>query len=151
MKQWSPVKTPPFCERLIGFSVPVGGASLVVSYEGVHLMHLGEPITIETDAAHPEYDAYDPDAGTAEYRGVAYCIIGLHGGTPLTETPQGDRLELDPQAQTLAVVAPSGRTLEAHYENLSGDWAAATFSPDGRYLLLGCPYGVDFRVWRRGP
>ncbi len=120
MKKWLPLKTPRFCERLIGFSVPFGGASLVISYEGVHLMHLGEPITVDTDAAHPEYRAYDPDVGVAEYRGIAYRIIGLHGGTPLTETPQGERLELDPQAQNLAVIAASERTLEVGLRELLG-------------------------------
>lgn len=34
------------------------------------------------------------------------------------------------------------------YQNFSGDWAAATFSPDGQFILLGCPYDFDFRVWR---
>jgi hypothetical protein len=82
-------------------------------------------------------------------RGVAYHIIGLHGGTPLTVAPQDDRFELNPQQQTLAVVTSSGRTLDVRYENFSGDWAAATFSPDGRFLLLGCPYDFDFRAWRR--
>ena len=149
MAHWSLVKTPPICERLIGFSVPVAGVSLVVSYEGVHLLHLGEPITVETDVTHREYDLYDPDAGTVEYHGVTYRIIGLHGGTPLSVAPQGDRIEFDPQQETLAVVTPLGRTLDVRYENFSGDWAAATFSPDGKFLLLGCPYDFDFRVWRR--
>src|SRR5947209_2479488 len=37
------------CERMLGFSVPQEGAVLVVSYEGMHLVHLGPPVTVETD------------------------------------------------------------------------------------------------------
>jgi hypothetical protein len=32
------------------------------------------------------------------------------------------------------------------YENFSGDWAVATFSPDGRSIALGCPYDFDVVV-----
>jgi hypothetical protein len=35
------------------------------------------------------------------------------------------------------------------YENFSGDWAIATYSPDGRYILLGCPYDFDFIALER--
>jgi hypothetical protein len=35
------------------------------------------------------------------------------------------------------------------YKNFSGGWAAATFSPEARYILLGCPYDFDFVVLER--
>jgi hypothetical protein len=35
------------------------------------------------------------------------------------------------------------------YANFSGAWAAATFSTDGKYVVLGCPYDFDFVVLER--
>jgi hypothetical protein len=147
--RWSSLAIPPFCERLIGFSVPVGDMSLAISYEAVHLLRLGESVSVDTDRNFAEYDIYDPETGTAEYAGTRFTIVGLHGGNPLLTTPYGARLELDQGRQTITVVTHGAVELAAQYENFSGDWASATFSPDGRHLLLGCPYDFDFRIWRR--
>jgi hypothetical protein len=146
---WLPVSVPSFCERLIGFSVPVSNRSLVVSYEAVHILTLGETVHVDTDDSVAQYDIYDPDTGTAEYRDVVYSIIGLHGGRPLLTSPDGCDLKLDQTRQTLTVTSGTGIELSTAYENFSGDCAVATFSPDGQLLLLGCPYDFDFRLWRR--
>jgi hypothetical protein len=148
VSRWSLLAVPPFCERLIGFSVPVGDRSLVISYEAVHVLRLGESVTVDTDREFAEYDIYDPETGIAEYAGARFTIIGLHGGKPVLTTPYGARLELDQSRQTILVRSRDTVELAAHYENFSEDWAAATFSPDGLYLLLGCPYDFDFRIWR---
>jgi hypothetical protein len=149
MGKWSLLNVPPFCERLIGFSVPVGDRSLAISYEAVHVLRLGESVVVDTDRDFAEYDLYDPETGTAEYKGTIYTIIGLHGGDPLVTTSFGARLALDQVEQTVAVTNGDLLELMANYQNFSGDWAAATFSPNGLYLLLGCPYDFDFRIWRR--
>jgi len=149
VSSWSLLAVPPFCERLIGFSVPVGDRSLVISYEAVHVLRLGESVTVDTDRNFAEYDIYDPETGIAEYAGTRFTIIGLHGGKPLLTTPYGARLELDQGKQTITVATRGAVEFAAHYENFSGDWASATFSPNGLYLLLGCPYAFDFRIWRR--
>src|SRR5262245_31884063 len=146
---WREPKVPEICERLIGFSVPQDGEVLVISYEGTHVVRLGSTITVETDEEFAEYDIYDPDSGVARYRGRDYQIIGLHGGAPLLESPTGERLVLDVKAEVLSIVRGSKTIYSRPYENFSGDWAAATFSPDGRYVVLGCPYDFDFRVWER--
>ena len=151
MGKWSLLNVPPFCERLIGFSVPVGDRLLAISYEAVHVLTLGESVVIDTNRDFAEYDLYDPEKGTAEYNGTIYTIIGLHGGDPLLATSFGARLELDQAKETVAVAIGDSIELMTSYENFSGAWAAATFSPDGLYLLLGCPCDFDFRIWRRTP
>ncbi|HYQ02770.1 MAG TPA: hypothetical protein VER96_29065 [Polyangiaceae bacterium] len=145
---WVPVTVPSFCERLIGFSVPISNRSLVISYEAVHLLTLGETASVSTDDV-AEYDIYDPDTHSAQYQGVVYTIIGLHGGNPLLTSPDGRDLKLDQNRLALEVTSGSTIELSTTYQNFSGDWVAATFSTDGRFILLGCPYDFDFRVWRR--
>jgi hypothetical protein len=76
MAGWRQLVVPYICERMIGFSVPQGDTVLVVSYEGMHLVRLGTPTTVETDLEHAEYDLYDPDSGICRYRGREWEIIG---------------------------------------------------------------------------
>jgi hypothetical protein len=134
---------------MIGFSIPHDNTVLVVSYEGVHLLRLGPEITVETDGRFKEYGVYDPDSGLARYEGKEYRIIGLHDGEPILDQPDGEILLLDAASETLAVVRKGQTLFSMKYTNFSGDWAAATFSPDGRYIVLGCPYDVDFVVLQR--
>ena len=49
MSDWKEVKMPPICERQIGFSIPEDNQFLVVSYEGTHLVTLGDEISVEHD------------------------------------------------------------------------------------------------------
>ena len=149
MSEWQLRDVPRICERMIGFSIPNQNEILVISYEGTHLLHLDGEITVESDYEFAEYDIYDVEAGLARYRGRDYSVIGLHGGTPVLEGLDDERLMLDATAETLTVVC-SGRTAFAtRFENFSGDWAAATFSTDRHWIALGCPYDFDFRLFER--
>ena len=149
MSKWQKLRVPQICERMIGFSVPQAGEMLVISYEGVHILHLGNEITVKTDDKFAEYEIYDPDLGIARYQEKSYQIIGLHGGNPIIESLAGDRLLLDTKAETLSIVGNDQTDFSMKYKNFSGDWAAATFSTDGRYVVLGCPYNCDFVVLER--
>ena len=146
---WRRLKVPPLCERMIGFSVPLGDEILVISYEGVHLLRLGVEITVQTDEKFAEYDIYDPDSGIAIYQDRKYQIIGLHGGNPILESSFGERLVLDTDSETLSIIKGDTTVFSTEYKNFSGDWAMTTFSPDGRYIVLGCPYDFDFLVFVR--
>jgi hypothetical protein len=149
MQDWQELPVPSFCERMIGFSVPQDKMVLVVSYEGMHLIHLAHPITVETDPDYREYDLFDHDTCVADYRGRKWEIIGLYEGHPLKSGRQGERLILDTNAETVSVVQNEEVMWSSGYKNFSGDWAAATFSPDGQFIVLGCPYDFDFRVFQR--
>ena len=63
---------------------------------------------------------------------------------------QVERLVLGVEAQVLPVLRDSTVVYSRPYKNFSGDWAAATFSSDGRYIVLGCSYDFDFAVLERG-
>ena len=149
MSAWREIAVPAICERMLGFSVPRDGEVLVVAYDGVYILRLDSPITVERDDRFAEYDIYDPDTGIAKYRGRDYAIIGLHGGVAIESSPQGERLVLDSVAETLSVEKGGKSVWEIQYSNFSGDWAAATFCPDGRFIILGCPYDLDFKVFER--
>jgi hypothetical protein len=145
--QWRQLQIPPICERMIVFSVPQNDIVLVISYEGMHLLDLTEPVTVETDEDFAEYDCYNPDVGIAEYHGQKWSIIGLYPGTPLLNSPQDEELKLDTKGLRISLWQNGTATWSSSFQNFSGDWAAATFSPDGKLLVLGCPYDFDFRVW----
>jgi hypothetical protein len=148
-ERWVQLAVPHICERMIGFSVPQDDAVLVVSYEGMHMIRLGAPVTVDTDEEHGEYDLYDADLGVARYAGRDWDIIGLHGGRPIRARRDGERLILSTDVERIALVRGGEQVWSARYENFSGDWAAATFSPNGRFIVLGCPDDFDFRVWER--
>jgi hypothetical protein len=146
---WRQLPVPGICERMIGFSVPQDDTVLVVSYEGMHLVRLDPPVTVESDREYAEYDLSDPAAGVCRYRGKEWDIIGLCPGRPILTSPGGEQLVLDAEAEAVSVVQGGEVVWSSAFENFSGDWAAATFSPDGRFIVLGCPYDFDFRVWAR--
>ncbi len=148
---WRQLAIPRICERVIGFSVPQDDTVLVISYEGMHLIRLSPQVTVETDPEYREYDLYDEVSGVCRYRGREWDIIGLFPGRPILAGREGEELVLDADAETLSVVKGGQVVWRSRYENFSGDWAAATFSPDGRYIVLGCPYDFDFRVFERTP
>ena len=146
---WQQLAVPAICERMIGFSVPQNATVLVVSYEGMHLVRLNTPITVETDEEYFEYDLFNHNTGIAEYRGREWNIIGLYPGHPTVATVDGELLQLDTKAKTVYVVKDGKVIWQSKFKNFSGDWVATTFSLDGRYIVLGCPYDFDFRVWER--
>lgn len=149
MIQWKQLTVPPICERLIGFSVPVNNKILVISYEGTHLINLNNNITVKHDYNFCEYDIYDPESGLAYYQEQEYKILGLHGGKPITTNLYGETLELNFNSETIAIHKQEKIIYSVKYTNFSGDWAVATFSGDGKYIILGCPYDFDFVVWQR--
>lgn len=149
MEEWRRIPVPGICERMIGFSVPRDGTVLVVSYEGTHLLRLGPPASVETDSKCSEYDIYDPDAGVCHYMDEQWDIIGLHAGRPILTGRDGEQLVLDTEAESLSVIKNGEIAWSSNFANSSGDWAAATFSPDRRFIVLGCPYDFDFRVFER--
>jgi hypothetical protein len=155
--EWRLLKMPYICERMVGFSIPQGvGFSipqgneiLVVSYEGAHSIWLGKRVSVETDTTcDGEAMAYQ---GQCYWRKRTWSILGLHGGSPILNGIDGESLVLDSENETISVVKDNRELWTSEFENSSGDWCAATFSPDGRFIVLGCPYGFDFRVWERVP
>ena len=145
---WQRLKHGYICERIIGFSMPVGGEVAVISYEGVHIIPLASPDAV---AHHPELaeggDAYDTERQRLEFEGCAFPILGLHGGTPRLRSARGEQITFgDGDAFTLCDA--NGREVFTHaYEDLSGDWRVVTFTPDDEHILFGLPY--ELQIFQR--
>jgi hypothetical protein len=134
---WKTLSIPYFCERLIAFSIPEDDEVWVMSYEGLHRITLRPEVRIWTDPEHAEdYDVYDADQGVLNYRGRQYPMLGLHDGEPLLRGPRGELLELDDSRERLMVRDRQGGLKQVIGYGHS-DWAMATFSVDGSYLVLG--------------
>ena len=129
--------------------MPHGENILIVSSEGMHLLHIGKSVTVETDDSPCDDDHHNSAAGICRYEGQDWNMLGLYGGNPLLTNSHGEWLELDETGETLAIFLGGEEVWSTKFENFSGDWVAATFSSDGRFIVLGCPYGCDFRVWKR--
>jgi hypothetical protein len=149
MSVWQKVKVDAFCDRIIGFSNPVGDEFIVISYGSIHLITLGSKISIFTDESLYEYDVYDPETGLATYNSKKFQIIGLHGGNPILENNQGEQLNLDKTNQTLTLSKGDRVIFKIAVSNFSGDWSAVTFSDYGNFIVLDCPYDFDFVIFRR--
>lgn len=150
MSDWKNMEVPRICDRLIGFSIPdEHGELLVVSYEGMHMLKLGEEITVTHDDEYREYDCYDPDQGIATYNDRKWPIIGLMGGNAIHRAPQGDELKIMESEERFEVCRDGVRLFRDSYENFSGDWVAGTFSTDGNWLIVGFPYDFDMIIMRR--
>jgi hypothetical protein len=150
MANWKYVTAPSVCERVIGFSIPDEHEELlIISYEGMHTLKLGEDIVVSHDNNFQEYDLYDPDLGVASYKDRDWPIIGLMGGTPIHRSVHGEELRIDESKQRFTVRLDGKVIFKDTYKNFSGDWIAGTFSTDGNWLILGCPYDFDLIILRR--
>lgn len=148
MSQWKRLENPGYiCERLIGFSVPKDGLLLIVSSDGTHLLELNDEIIVGAETTG--HENYDTESGIARSGDNVFNIIGLYGGTPLLSTPFGEQLVLNEKKLTLSVVQNGLTLFSTPYQNFSGDWAAATFCPDGKFIVLGSPYDFDLRIFKR--
>ncbi len=149
MSVWQKITIPAFCERIIGFSIPIDDGFIAVAYQGIHLINLGSKISIFTNENFSGYDVYDSETGIANYEGKEFQIIGLHGGNPILENNQGEQLNLDQTNQTLTLSKGIRVIFKIAVSNFSGDWSAVTFSDNGNFIVLGCPYDFDFVILKR--
>jgi hypothetical protein len=131
-------------ERMLGFSLPVDGRVAIVAYDGIHVVDLTDPSSVEFDDSYPEGgDIYDWRHQVLEYQDNQFEILGLYGGDPFLMNQTHDRLALDLEKEVLTLEDIEGRTVfEFRFRDLSGDWGYATFSRDFRYILLGIPYAL---------
>ena len=141
---WQRLKHGYICERIIGFSQPVGGEVAVISYEGVHIVPLARPDAV---SHHPDFaeggDAYNRDRQQLAFSGRTFSILGLHGGTPRLRSTRGERVSFT-DGDAFTVRDASGRQVFTHaYEDLSGDWRVVTFTPDDEHILFGLPYELQ--------
>jgi len=141
-----------YIERMIGFSVPVDHRLAVISYEALHVIDLTVQRAIERDGTLAQGgDAYDARTQTLRHEGLSYPILGVHGGSrALVTSPLGERLAFDTSIagpdsamRVLHVLDADNQVrTDIHFDDFSGDWCHATFSPNGRFIIVGAPYGL---------
>jgi hypothetical protein len=149
--EWQPIALPGYiAERFIAVSIPLGSEVALVSYEGIHMLDLEDPLRVRHDRSSPEGGKhFDKHLCVLDFEGKKFRMLGLCGGAPILRSSHGDAVNLEKAAERLVVRGPAGPALEYKYEDLSGDWAFASFSEDGRYVVLGLPY--EFVAFRRIP
>ncbi len=141
-----------YIERLIGFSVPAGRRLAVISYEALHVIDLTAQHAVERDETVAEGgDAYDARTQTLRHGGLSYSILGVHGGSrALLTSPLGERLAFDESIDGPGSIvrvlhvhdADNQVRIDIHFDDFSGDWCHATFSPDGCFIIVGAPYDL---------
>lgn len=146
---WTEIRLNQQWERMLGFTLPVDGKVIVISYGGLFTYYLDNPQSVEEDQRYPEGgELYDWHNQVLRYGGDEYRVIGLYGGRPVTESPYGEVLMLDTLRDILHIKGRDAvSTSEHRYCDASGDWAVATFSDDFRFALVGVPY--DLFAFRR--
>lgn len=139
-----------YFERMIGFSLPVQHQVAIIAYEGIYIIDIDAMAQAEKDSSYPEGgDLYDRRGQKLQYGGITFPILGVFGGDPIIQNMYGELLQLDKEREVLRVeVIGQAEALEFPYEDMSGDWAYATFSEDGQLILLGMPY--DLLLFHRG-
>ena len=141
---------PSFCDRIIGFSVPESTTVWAMSRRGLHEIELGLRPTVATDPRHAEnYEIFDTELNILDYKGRQSRMLGENGGEPILKSTVWHTLRRGPQGTVSAsgeswesfdVLGADGTVLQQlRFLDTSGDWCYATFSEDGRYVVIGVP------------
>ena len=136
---WTEVGLPYIFERMMNFSIPIDDEILIESYDGMHLLRL-LPAPAVTN--YPEEHS---EAGWEKFE-----MLGLDGGeAAILVNGLEHRLSLDLNRQVLTVVAADGAIVQSiEFSDLSGDWGFATYSVDGKWLVIGVPYDLYVFRWQ---
>ena len=150
-------------ERMLGFSIPERQELVIVTYDGIARLNLETLKQAAFDDRYPEGEGiYELASSELRYDGQTYQIVGVYGGTPLLQNSLGERIVLGVEEEEEEKDTPDGRHVKATsaestlliqdqdgnpsfeftFQNFSRDWQRATFSRDGRYVVLGMPYDI---------
>jgi hypothetical protein len=140
---WKQISLPYIFERMIGFAV-TNEKVIIVSYEGIHSIDLlSSKHEISNDFDNPEGgDFYDYSRNTLSYQNQDYLLCGQYGDNSPKSNTRGESLILNRQEETLIVGTATEEHFQFKYQDLSGDWAFATFTPDDKFVVLGLPYNI---------
>lgn len=159
---WNLLNTPEaqeICERMLGFSLPVKHQLVIISYEGIHVINLQRPEDVQHEYDYPEGgDIYRRKEQVLEFQGNKFQIVGVFGGSPILHSQRDEQLTLTSTkimpgqskitTRIIQVKKEKGFvSFEFPFEDLSGDWAYASFSADSNYIVVGAPY--NFYVFQR--
>jgi hypothetical protein len=140
---WKQISLPYIFERMIGFAV-TNEKVIILSYEGIHSLDLlSSNHEISNDFDNPEGgNLYDYQKNALRYQNQDYLLCGQYGGNSPKLSTRGESLILNRQEETIIIGTVSEEHFKFKYQDLSGDWAFATFTPDDKFVVLGLPYDI---------
>jgi hypothetical protein len=148
---WLRVPLPEIAGPLRGFTFPEQDRLFVLNPSGLVQVTLApEPALhlVADPAALAE--AYDPATVRVRWAGRWYQVHGEDGGdVTFCEHPNGDRLVVDPDADTLLVMDADEVEVRQEVDDFfvsAGEWTVAGFSEDFRWLVVCDP--DELRVFR---
>lgn len=147
---WETLKLPFFCERMLAFSIPEQNRLWVMSHDELFQVTLAPQVYISTVLRGSEElgGIFDEDRSVLTINGQIYPLLGLCGGVPILTNQLGDQLSLEPSQDRLVILNSERQVKQViEFSDLSGDRRWATFSADGRYLLIGVPYDLFIYRW----
>jgi hypothetical protein len=125
-------------DRIIGFTIPRGGTFHICDHDEVWRVRIGAVAEAElTDDAPYEFIAANRDF-------LGLVMHGMSANTPIHEVDRS-RLayDFDPKSDAVTVrCVTSGAQQDISFRTFSGDWFAASFSDDGKHLVLAEPYDL---------
>lgn len=128
-----PIPLPHLSERIIGVTLPKDGKFLVCDYDEILEVAICDP---------PQVQPVEGDPETVEQR---TDFIGRWRDNSIHRVGENRiTFNFKSTARTVKVKYDcSGRRGLIEFRTLSGDWFYASFSEDGRYLILAEPYAVE--------
>ena len=125
-------------ERYIGFTIPKGGTFCICDHDAAWHITLGpEPIVHETDL-----NPYELVESRRDFLGLVF--EGSEENPPLLRVGQNTiAYDFDPKADKVIInYVVAGRTGEIEFPIFSQYWFSASFSDDGRHLILAEPDSI---------
>lgn len=129
---------PSISERYIGFTIPKAGTFYICDHDEVWRVTIGSEPAIEVTDLAP----YEFVEDRADFLGLVFA--GLTENQPFLRVGQNEiGYDFEPKKEFVTVKYVVGdQRGEIEFPIFSGDWFAASFSDDGRHLLLAEPYSI---------
>ena len=153
---WEPFETyGAKLRRIRSFAIDPQGRSqlLALADNGLFSVWFFRSVSVNKVGTVADAEAnLDPATGVLTWQGTGYRMHGDEWDNipAVTEHPAGDRLEPDPDTDSLRITDASGVTRQTirNFHASSEPWALATFFGDLNMLLVACPAGVRLFRYR---
>ncbi|MHC2330990.1 hypothetical protein [Bradyrhizobium sp. USDA 4454] len=132
------INLPFISDRYIGFTIPEGGTYYICDHDAVWLITLAPELIVHETDINP----YNFVEGRRDFLGLVFD--GLEANAPLLRVGQNTiAYVFDPEADKVVVkYVVAGQGGEIEFPIFSQYWFSASFSDDGRHLILAEPDSI---------
>jgi hypothetical protein len=129
---------PPLSDRIIGFTIPKSEAFYICDHDEVWRIVIGVTPSVEAT----DHSPYEFVKGRSDFLGLVFA--GCSANNPILRVGQNEiAYDFDPRNDFVTVeYKAAGRSGEIAFRTFSGDWFAASFSDEGKHLVLAEPYAL---------